>query len=249
MKAVQRQANEIVMPVRIVLQTSILFALMLISTQVLLFAWFFTTNTSVSQAHISATAIITCVVAIPFMTYLAVRSENQRADLHHLKRISQQDFLTGLSNRRSFEETAAAHLKRASAGTGAGAFLFLDADNFKSLNDRMGHAFGDAVLCSIANSITSNIRPGDLAVRIGGDEFGVLLLGATVSEGVVVAERIRRSIKQNSSEIGNSYPNVSVSIGVAVHRPGETIDDLMRQADRQLYSAKNSGRDTILAVA
>ncbi len=237
------------MPVRVVFQTSILFALMLISTQVLLFVWFLTTNMTVSQSHISVAAILTCVVAIPFLSYLAVRGESQRADLNHLKRISRQDCLTGLMNRSSFEATAAAHLNRARNGNGAGAFLFLDVDNFKSVNDRLGHAFGDAVLCSIAHSITNSIRPSDLAVRLGGDEFGVLLLGASIADGVSVAERIRRSIKQNGSESGEPQLNLSVSIGVALHQPDEKIDDLMRQADQQLYSAKDNGRDTILAVA
>ncbi len=249
MTAAQRQANEIVMPARIVFQTSILFAMLLASTQLLLFVWFFTTNTTVSQSHISATAIITCVVAIPFLTYLAVCGESQRADLHHLKRVSQQDFLTGLMNRRSFEEKATAHLNRANCENGAGAFLFLDVDNFKPVNDRLGHAFGDAVLCTIANSIACSIRPSDLAVRIGGDEFGVLLLGANIAEGISVAERIRCSIKQDSVELGESQLNISVSIGIAVHRPGETIDELMRQADQQMYAAKNNNRDTIFAIA
>lgn len=249
MTAIQRQANEIVMPARIVFQTSILFAMLLASTQLLLFVWFLTTNTAVSQSHISATAIITCVVAIPFLTYLAVRGESQRADLHHLKRISRQDFLTGLMNRRSFEEKATAHLNRANGEIGAGTFLFLDVDNFKQVNDRMGHAFGDAVLCTVANSIACSIRPSDLPVRIGGDEFGVLLLGANVAEGISVAERIRRSIKQNSVELGENQLGISVSIGIAVHHPDETIDQLMQQADQQMYAAKKDNRDTILAIA
>lgn len=249
MTDIQRQANEVVMPARIVIQTSILFAMLLASTQLLLFVWIFTTNSAVSQAQISATAIITCVVAIPFLTYLAVRGESQRADLLHLKRISQQDFLTGLMNRRSFEEKAAAHLNRATGELGAGAFLFLDVDNFKPVNDRLGHAFGDAVLCSIAKSIASSIRPSDLAVRLGGDEFGILLLGANVAEAVSVADRIRRSIKQNSVQLGEPQLNISVSIGVAAHHPGETIGELVRQADKQMYAAKNCNRETILAIA
>lgn len=169
------------------------------------------------------------------------RSATMQAELAKLART---DSLTGLANRRQFEE-AFEREARASARTGRPlALLVIDADHFKTFNDRFGHAVGDAVLRGLADTLMRSVRrPGDLAARIGGEEFAVLMPGTDREGAGRVAAAIHdttRTLMLPSAGIGPG--SVTVSIGLAVSSAGGAAD-LFRRADAALYEAKSGGRN------
>lgn len=154
------------------------------------------------------------------------------------------DPLTGISNRRHFLESGRAELMRADRYKRPAAFLMMDIDHFKSVNDTWGHPAGDAVLKSIVDTCRSRIREIDLFGRIGGEEFAFLLPDTNLSGGLEVAERIRSAIEGCVCVTGNHSLSCTVSIGLASSDDqGYSIDELMKAADRALYAAKASGRN------
>jgi diguanylate cyclase (GGDEF)-like protein/PAS domain S-box-containing protein len=128
------------------------------------------------------------------------------------------------------------------------ALLFCDCDDFKGINDRYGHACGDAVLRTVAERITSRIRQGDLAGRIGGDEFLVLLDGIhSLDAGIAIAEALQASIGEPFGWNDDTIVP-SCSIGVALHGAGEDADLFLKRADRNMYAAKAAGRHRVMAL-
>lgn len=157
------------------------------------------------------------------------------------------DALTGLPNRRYFDEFVGLLARRRRAGDAVG-ILMVDIDRFKILNDRFGHATGDAVLRAVAGAIVSAVREDDLPARFGGEEFVVLLKDPGPGVAVEVGERIRAAVGGlDLRRLG--VPGVSVSIGVAVaNRPDDPIATLIDIADQALYRAKRAGRDRVVAA-
>jgi diguanylate cyclase (GGDEF)-like protein len=152
------------------------------------------------------------------------------------------DPLTGLANRRQFVDTTTTALaKRASAG--ALAVLFLDVDDFKTVNDGFGHAAGDQLLAAVAERIRASVRSTDLAARLGGDEFGVLLTDVRdVVYATDVANRVLTSLATPIDVAGQSV-TVGVSIGIALDVPETAaVDDLLGRADIAMYRAKAQGK-------
>ncbi|WP_442919162.1 sensor domain-containing diguanylate cyclase [Methylobacterium sp. Leaf118] len=164
-----------------------------------------------------------------------------------LARLSRTDALTGLSNRRCFEETFAQAWAQAHRSGDPLCLLIVDADHFKRYNDRHGHAAGDAVLRRLAEALSESVRrPSDRVARIGGEEFAILLPGTDLAGGAHVAQRVhaaaaRLALAVEGAEIGP----VTVSIGLAGAVPiqGGTLEALYRQADGALYRAKSEGRN------
>ena len=157
------------------------------------------------------------------------------------------DALTGLPNRRYFDEFVGLLAQGRRAGDAVG-ILMIDIDRFKALNDRYGHPTGDAVLRGVGAAIVSAVREDDVPARFGGEEFVVLLRNPAPGVAVEVGERIRAAVGAlDLRELG--VPAVSVSVGVAVaHGPDEDIETLLRIADQNLYSAKRRGRDRVVAA-
>ena len=169
----------------------------------------------------------------------AVESAGQLAGMRHL---AEHDPLTGLRNRRGFREGIDGHI----AGARAVSLLICDLDNFKRVNDSLGHEAGDEVLALFAALLRECATSADVPTRLGGEEFALVLPGAGEAEAMAVAERLRRAVHERFA----AHPaTVSVSIGVASTGPGlGSASALMRAANRALYAAKHLGRDRCVAA-
>lgn len=158
------------------------------------------------------------------------------------------DVLTGLPNRRYFDEVLSIERPRRRANDSLG-ILMIDIDHFKILNDRFGHATGDRVLRAVAGAIAQGVRAEDTPARYGGEEFAVLLRRTSAEQAADVGERIRRSVvRLHPASLGIDEP-VTVSVGVAVAGPDQVaIPGLVERADQALYRAKRLGRDRVVAA-
>ncbi|RVB62687.1 GGDEF domain-containing protein, partial [Mesorhizobium sp. M7A.F.Ca.CA.002.03.2.1] len=146
----------------------------------------------------------------------------------------------GMLNRESFF----AALDGSRRKSDRGALLIIDADHFKTINDNFGHLTGDDALLLIASAIQRGVRSGDVLGRIGGEEFGAFLVGATEQEAKRVAERIRREVELiRFRPVDERTIPLTVSIGGTVCGEEASVSELMRAADRRLYQAKHQGRN------
>jgi diguanylate cyclase (GGDEF)-like protein len=166
-----------------------------------------------------------------------------------LEKLALTDALTGLANRRAFHDALDAEVARVARHGRPASLLFLDLDHFKRVNDAHGHAAGDEVLAGFSLVLKRGCRRGDLAARIGGEEFAVLLPVTGRLPGALVAERIRRATEAHP--LGQTAPvPVTVSIGIAstedLPEPQEAAE-LLRRADAALYRAKTDGRNRVAA--
>lgn len=164
--------------------------------------------------------------------------------VERLKKMSIQDPLTGLANRRhfiqAFEEEAARTLRQKIPLS----IVFLDLDFFKNINDTHGHRMGDTVLREISQYMLRKCRPFDTPARWGGEEFIILLPANDEREAAVYTERIRRGIAAGFSE-KIPFP-VTISAGVARYEAGESLEKLTERADQALYKAKQNGRNRVV---
>jgi len=160
-----------------------------------------------------------------------------------LEHLALHDPLTGLPNRRLFDDRLRQALARTHRTGGQVAVLFLDLDGFKKINDSLGHEAGDRVLVTVAERLRYCLRPEDTAARLGGDEFVVLLEGASRGEGLRVAERIQHSLRVPFS-VGDHEALLTASVGVAAGPPPDTPERLVREADRAMYREKTRGAGT-----
>lgn len=171
-------------------------------------------------------------------------SERRRyeAQLVHL---ADHDPLTGLGNRRLFDTEVASHLARCRRDVPKGALLVLDLDNFKQVNDTLGHAAGDQLIISTANVMKARLRESDVFARLGGDEFAVLLPDADVPAARAVAAELVTLVRDNVTSFDHAQQRrVTVSIGVVmIDRADQTPDELLTNADLIMYDAKEAGRD------
>lgn len=157
-------------------------------------------------------------------------------DREQLVRDAHSDQLTGVGNRRALQQRLDPLL--ASVESVGWSLLFVDLDNFKQVNDALGHAVGDTVLVSVASRLTRLVRGRDLVCRIGGDEF-VLVLGTAVPDDVRRAEdRIRRSLAQ-PIVVGDVEVRISASVGSAIPRPDDSSQELLARADAAMYRDKS----------
>jgi diguanylate cyclase (GGDEF)-like protein len=164
--------------------------------------------------------------------------------LEEAERGANTDALTGLPNRRSFDDLIAIVPPRRRAHDDIG-ILMVDIDRFKNLNDRHGHATGDTVLRAVAGAIAATVRAEDTPARYGGEEFAVILRRASAPQAAEVAERVRRAVASIPPDrLGVDLP-VTVSVGVATAEQEEDISAVIERADKALYVAKRRGRDRV----
>jgi len=165
-----------------------------------------------------------------------------------LRQMANTDSLTGCLNRRALFDVASNCFER---HRNAGGLFLLDIDFFKAVNDRYGHEAGDAALVHFAEIVRKAIRDGDELARVGGEEFAVLLPGATEDEIQTVAERIRTTIEDTPLNFNDHHIKLTVSIGVT-HKIDEApfdLDERLSKADAGLYQAKHEGRNRIVQAA
>lgn len=157
------------------------------------------------------------------------------------------DALTGLRNRRGFEQ-AAVDVGFGRGGLAGTAVLMIDIDHFKAVNDEHGHVLGDKVLRSVAHVIGTSIKGRDIAARLGGEEFAVLLPNTSASGAQSVGNQIRTLVaagRIKKSGAQGTIGQVTVSIGIAIAEEGDALEQLLERGDRALYKAKRSGRNRI----
>ncbi|MFW5883978.1 MAG: diguanylate cyclase [bacterium] len=197
---------------------------------------------------------------------LGLRMVHHRAYANRLRRerdasedLAMRDALTGLYNRRYLRRGLEELLRQADESAESICLAFIDADNFKQVNDRFGHDTGDAFLVGLSRVIADAVRESDVAVRFGGDEFIIVLVGTGVDHAVHVAERIQVAVRKLGRPYAGRQPGgiaaargdgsgPTVSIGIAAHVPGESGLQLIARADEAMYAAKRDGKDR-LAVA
>lgn len=192
--------------------------------------------------------------AINLLLLLAHRMRNNNSSLHRaavlqnqLERDAYVDALTGLHNRRWWDDKFPKVLDRAERTHTSVSLLVVDVDRFKNYNDNHGHAFGDLVLRIVARTLAENVRPTDVVARYGGEEFVALLPATDLSGAKTAAERLRRAVSRASVEDceGRALPSVTISLGVACLRAEDTPTCLFQRADAALYRAKEGGRDQV----
>jgi diguanylate cyclase len=188
-----------------------------------------------------------------YVNRLRVRLSDSHRDLKRalgrIEEIAVRDELTGTYNRRFLMETLAKERSRAERLSVPFALYVLDLDHFKSINDRFGHAAGDAVLRHFARLVPAELRGVDLFARMGGEEF-VVVMPATGAEGAAAcAERVRIRVAASAAPGLPAGAEVRASIGVAAYRPGESVEALLARADEALYQAKARGRNRVVAIS
>ena len=160
------------------------------------------------------------------------------------------DELTGLTNRKRFDQTIELEMSEAVESDAPLCLLMLDIDHFKAFNDTHGHQTGDQVLRLVAHTLKTNVKGRDCAARYGGEEFAILLPRTKLAAAVIVADQIRVLVKNKElvkKSTGESLGRITMSIGVSVYHPGESIPEFIERADVCLYAAKNAGRDNVKA--
>lgn len=169
--------------------------------------------------------------------------EDRNRELHE---IATTDFLTGIANRRQFMARAVMEIERSRRYGHKLALLMIDIDHFKSVNDRFGHPTGDRAIIAIGRHCATACRRSDLAARLGGEEFAILLPSTGINEAKIVAERLRTGTQALQVRHEDQAVPLKVSIGIACLETGDTgPDTLLARADRALYAAKNAGRDCV----
>ncbi|MBN2870500.1 MAG: diguanylate cyclase [Campylobacterales bacterium] len=159
-----------------------------------------------------------------------------------LLRMATTDALTGIGNRRMFEEVFQTHQKLSGRYGIELYLLMLDIDDFKCINDVYGHNVGDSVLKQLTTLVSSSIRTSDILVRWGGEEFAILLRSSDLQQAADVAEQLRQKIDEHPFD---TIPHLTCSFGVTSIHPHENIESVFERADRALYRAKYDGKNTV----
>lgn len=182
---------------------------------------------------------------------LASQLKHATRELEDARRLSTLDALTELPNRKAFDEYVARTIELHTLMQQPTCLLVVDVDEFKAVNDTLGHQVGDEALRAVARALSRTfLRKTDFVCRFGGDEFAVVLQETTAAAAVAVAERLRRTLREILGLRPPSAPplNFSISVGLAGLEPGDSCAAWFERADRSLYAAKAAGRDRVVSA-
>ncbi|HYF27275.1 MAG TPA: EAL domain-containing protein [Baekduia sp.] len=180
----------------------------------------------------------------------AIRDVTERKETEEqLRRLAEHDVLTGLTNRRSFEEHFGREVALAARHGTGGALLLLDIDCLKDVNDTLGHSSGDDLLRRVATVLRSRLRATDIIARLGGDEFAVILPQTSAEDARHITEQLLRTIRERVMVVGSRRVTITCSAGIASFSHGALHEDVMLAADAALYAAKDQGRDQLVVHA
>ncbi|MBR9900523.1 MAG: GGDEF domain-containing protein [Rhodospirillales bacterium] len=197
----------------------------------------------------AAVILVIAVLLVLHIASLRIQIRARTAELEVAKKRAEEeartDALTGLPNRRCFFETASRDIERIKRNDGDMSVLVADIDFFKEVNDTYGHVAGDHVLRKVSEVLKRNVRAGDVAARIGGDEFAFCCPDSGASEAEALAKRLRDQMATQKIDYDGSQILVTLSLGYAQYQPGQSLDELVQNADAALYDAKRNGRNTI----
>lgn len=197
-------------------------------------------------AIVGLMVIVLCVISGTFAFYLAREMRRRNEAERNLERLASTDPLTGLFNRRDFNASLEREWRRAYRESASLAVLMIDADHFKSYNDRNGHQGGDRLLQIIGESMLRSVRRGtDVPARFGGDEFTILLPGTTVQGAAQVAESVRRNLADLLVDFSMEGAGLSIGLAALTPKQGQAPSALIAEADKALYRAKAMGRGRI----
>ncbi|MFC3108485.1 diguanylate cyclase [Undibacterium arcticum] len=187
--------------------------------------------------------------------YRALRESQQKLQESNLElqRLTNTDGLTGIANRRYFDEYMAAEWRRATREQTELSVLLIDVDNFKLYNDSYGHVAGDEVLRQVATTIDANSRrPADLTARFGGEEFAIILPSTSAGGVRLLGEKVRRAVEElvirHAQSINRDWVTVSIGGATIVPQEGDLATRLIEAADLSLYSAKRSGKNRVVVA-
>ncbi len=173
--------------------------------------------------------------------------ERLRDELRKVKEEANIDALTGLRNRRSFERTLQEFFRDFKKFGYPFSLIMMDLDNFKEVNDTYGHLVGDRVLKDVGNILRNYLRAKDIPARTGGEEFAIILPGVKKEEAIMVAERLRKVISKHRVKVDSTDVKVTASFGVSeISDSTEEPEDILREADKNLYQAKRTGKDKVV---
>jgi diguanylate cyclase (GGDEF)-like protein len=200
-----------------------------------------------ADGHPFSRADLTAARALAAPAALALRSDRLAEQTRELSHAATVDPLTGLFNRRHFATRIEEEIERARRYSLELSLLLIDVDDFKRLNDELGHLAGDYLLRQIAEVLKRSVRVFDVCTRFGGEEFAILMPGSGVNNAMIVAERIRARVEQASRETGllPAHLRITVSLGLATLGTDPTPHELIARADRALYRAKAEGKNCV----
>lgn len=198
------------------------------------------------------------LVSVFFMLPLVRAQTREQGKLHTLTDVLQRrskemeraaltDVLTGLRNRRYFDEALTQFLDEFGRIGRPVGLLVLDLDHFKAINDTYGHDVGDEVLRAVSRCLMEFTRYHDVVARLGGEEFGVVVPNINGPDLVLFADRLRQAVERLSLDVGNVRLRITISVGLAVAKPDEDAAALYKRADVNLYGAKQAGRNRVCA--
>lgn len=177
--------------------------------------------------------------------------QDLQRDLEIVRREAMTDGLTGLSNRKAFDQEMQRMIFEAKQAHTAFTLLMVDIDHFKSFNDNYGHQVGDQVLRLVGRTLVEGIKGRDFAARYGGEEFAIILPESNVAAGMAVGNSLRKAIATKdviNRNTGDKLGRITMSVGVAEYVTGESPEDMIERADGALYTAKHNGRNQVAAA-
>jgi diguanylate cyclase (GGDEF)-like protein len=212
--------------------------------------YFYLAQSSVEEGGFSIVHFSEMVITFAPYLLVAYLTSLLAADLKNaregLEQLSDTDELTGLKNRRAFNVSLEAEVKKAARYNRVFSVLMLDADNLKPVNDRLGHATGDKLIISIAKVIQKSVRETDIVARYGGDEFVVILTETIRDRAVEVAERMRTSVENTSFSSEGERVSSTISIGISCFSESRQDGiEIMAEADAKLYESKRKGKNSV----